>query len=182
MLGGSDGTNLNTAECYNISTRSWTAISPMSVTRKFPGAETLSGCVYAIGGSDTSPSMRRHTSVEKYIPSLNQWVAVSSLLSPRSGLCTVVLGGYIYAIGGHDGTIPLYSVERYDPLTNEWTLQPPMNVGRDCASAAVVQVDLGGMVNQIPGGRAVTSPAGGMLGGSSNRTSPENGTVSPAGN
>ena len=150
----------------------------MSVTRKFPGAETLSGCVYVIGGSDTSPNMRRHTSVEKYIPNLNQWVSVSSLLNPRSGLCTVVLGGYIYAIGGQDGTTPLRSVERYDPLTNEWSLQLPMNVGRDCASAAVVQVDLTNSANQISGGRVV-SPAGTMLGGSN---SPENGTVSPAGN
>ena len=172
-VGGSDGTNLSSAECYNISTKTWSLISPMATARKFPGVETLSGCVYAIGGSHANPSTRKHGSVEKYIPSLNQWLSVASLITPRSGLCTVVLEGCIFALGGHDGSAPLSSVEKYDPLMNEWTAQPHMNLARDCASAAVVQVEVGGSGGQNRGG----SPA--VLGGSSNRTSPDNGATSP---
>ena len=171
-VGGSDGTNQSSAECYNISTKTWSLIAPMSVSRKFPGVETLSGCVYVIGGADTSPT-KKHCSVEKYIPNLNQWVSVAPLTTPRSGLSTVVLEGCIFAIGGHDGKVPLSSVEKYDPLLNEWTTQPHMSVGRDCASASLVRVEVG----VSGGGPRMSSPA--ILGGSSNRTSPENGTVSP---
>ncbi len=127
-----------------------------------------------MGGADTSPT-KKHCSVEKYIPNLNQWVSVASLNTPRSGLSTVVLEGCIFAIGGHDGKLPLSSVEKYDPLLNEWTTQPHMSVARDCASASLVRVEVG--VSGGGTGARVSSPA--ILGVSSNRTSPENGTVSP---
>ena len=67
-----------------------------------------------------------------------------------------MLGGHIYVIGGHDGGTPLSSMERYDPLTNEWAAQPSMNVGRDCVGVAIVNVSHG------PGGGVVSqgSPSG----------------------
>lgn len=95
-LGGSDGSNLSTAECYNISLQTWSPISPMHLPRKFPGAEVLGGMVYAIGGCDTT---NRHSSVERYVPGLNQWTVVASLLNPRSGLGTATLNGFLYAVG-----------------------------------------------------------------------------------
>ncbi len=144
----------------------------MSLTRKFPGVATLSGCIYVIGGSDTGPT-KKHCSVEKYIPSLNQWVAVAPLSTPRSGLCTVVLEGCIFAIGGHDGNSPLSSVEKYDPLLNEWSSQPSMCLARDCVSGSLVRVEVG-----VSGGAPrMSSPV--VAGGSSSRASPDNGTISP---
>lgn len=135
-IGGQDSSILNTAECYNIATRTWTALAPMGMCRKFPGVECLFSRIYAIGGADATNC--RLSSVEEYIPSLNQWVGVSPLLTPRSGLGATVLGGHIYVIGGHDGSVPLSSTERYDPLINEWVFQPNMNVGRDCVGVAVI--------------------------------------------
>ena len=137
-IGGQDSSILNTAECYSISAHTWTSLAPMTLSRKFPGAECLFGKIYAIGGADGTNC--RLSSVEEYIPSLNQWVGVSPLLSPRSGAGTAVLGGHIYVIGGHDGSVPLSSMERYDPLVNEWAVQPSMSVGRDCVGVAVVNV------------------------------------------
>ena len=141
-IGGQDSSVLNTAECYNISTKTWSPIAPMAASRKFPGAECLSNRIYAIGGVGGT-NCRLLSSVEEYIPSLNQWVGVSPLLTPRSGLGTAVLGGHIYVIGGSDGTTPISSMERYDPLVNEWTFQPQMTVGRDCVGVAVVSVSHG---------------------------------------
>ena len=157
-IGGQDSSVLNTAECYNISAKSWTTLSPMSVCRKFPGAECLSGRIYAIGGADTTNC--RLSTVEEYISSLNQWVVVAPLLTPRSGLGTAVLGGHIYVVGGHDGNVPLSSMERFDPLVNEWTVQPNMSFGRDCVGVAVVGVSHGS-----GGGRtSQSSPLGGAVG------------------
>ena len=140
-IGGQESSILNTAERYSIANKTWTPVASMSTCRKFPGAECLMGKIYAIGGTDASNC--RLSSVEEYIPGLNQWVGVSPLLGPRSGLGTAVLGGHIYVVGGHDGTAPLYSVERFDPLVNEWAVQPNMNVGRDCAGVAVISVTHG---------------------------------------
>ena len=153
-VGGSDGSNLNTAECYNIAKKTWSSISPMQFGRKFPGVESLTGRVYAIGGCDTNTS-RLH-SVETYIPSINQWVSVASLLSPRSGLGVVVHGGYLYAIGGHDGSVPLPTVEKYDPLINEWSAHVSMGVARDCVGVSVVwmtsqQAAVNGRSDATPG-------------------------------
>ena len=64
-------------------------------------------------------------SVKEFIYSLNQWFLHCSALKwlrDRSAI-----GGHIYFIGGHDG-VPPSSMERYDPLTNEWVAQPSMNV------------------------------------------------------
>ena len=137
-IGGQDSSVLNTAECYVIATKTWTTLAPMSMCRKFPGVQCLSGKVYVIGGADATNC--RLSSVEVYLPGLNQWVGVSPLANPRSGPGTAVLGGHIYVVGGQDGSGPLSSVERYDPLINEWAAQPNMNVARDCVGVAVVNV------------------------------------------
>ena len=49
-----------------------------------------------------------------------------------------VLNGFLYAVGGHDSpavTNPNQSrmtcVERYDPLTDEWTMVASLSTGRD---------------------------------------------------
>jgi len=63
-IGGSDGSNLNTAECYNTATKTWSPIAPMHTCRKFPGVEALGGAVYAIGGRDAT---MRHNSVERWV-------------------------------------------------------------------------------------------------------------------
>ena len=164
-IGGTDGNILNTAECYDIDSNSWTPISPMSIGRKFPGTESLAGRVYIIGGNDSNNTRLR--SVEMYTPSLNQWVTIAPLLQPRSGLGTVILNGHIYAIGGHDGKGPLSSVERYDPLTNKWSLQTPMSVSRDCVGTAKVTVSTTNGITGLDG--PLTN---GFGGNSSARTSP----------
>lgn len=164
-IGGTDGTILNTAECFDIDTNSWTSISPVSIGRKFPGTESLTGRVYIVGGNDSNNTRLR--SVEMYTPSLDQWVTVAPLLQPRSGLGTVVMNGHIFAIGGHDGKGPLSSMERYDPLTNKWSHQMPMSVSRDCVGTAVVLVST---MNGVPGMDSAT--VNGYGGNSSPRTSP----------
>ena len=166
-IGGTDGTILNTSECYDIDTNTWSSISPTSVGRKFPGAESLAGRVYIIGGNDSNNTRLR--SVEMYTPSLNQWVTVSPLLQPRSGLGTVIMNGHIYAIGGHDEKGPLSSVERYDPLVNKWSPHAPMSVSRDCVGTAVVMVSSAGLEG--------ATTVNGYGGNSSPRTSPVEGDL-----
>ena len=170
-IGGTDGTILNTAECYDIDSKTWSTVSPMSFGRKFPGAESLASRVYIVGGNDSNNTRLR--SVEMFTPSMNQWVSVAPLLQPRSGLGTVVMNGHMYAIGGHDGKGPLNSVEKYDPLTNRWFHQTPMSVSRDCVGTAKVMISssTNGMTG-LDGGGGSNVNGGSYAGSSSPRTSP----------
>ena len=163
-IGGTDGVILSTAECYDIDAQTWSTISPMSIGRRFPGAESIADRVYIIGGNDSNNTRLR--SVEMFTPSLNQWVTVAPLLQPRSGLGTVVMSGHIYAIGGHDGKGPLNSVEKYDPLTNKWFHQTPMSVSRDCVGTAKIIVSTCSGLSSLDGGGASHT------GNTSPRTSP----------
>lgn len=51
------------------------------------------------------------------------------------GVATV--GSHLYAIGGFNGVSWLRSMERYDPLTNQWTLLTPMSVPRSSFGTTV---------------------------------------------
>lgn len=42
----------------------------------------------------------------------------------------------IYAMGGFNGRTRMNSVEKYDPVLNQWELLTPMNKQRSDASAA----------------------------------------------
>ena len=109
----------------------------MQVSRKFPGVEVISGIIYAIGGRDST----YHVSVERYVPDLNQWSMAAPLLGPRSAMGVVAWRGFLYVLGGHDGTNCLASVERYDPLCNEWTQVPTMSTAREGVCAVVLDVE-----------------------------------------
>ena len=39
----------------------------------------------------------------------------------RCGVGVAVLDNYVYAIGGHDGTSYLQTVEKYDPIHDNWS-------------------------------------------------------------
>ena len=59
----------------------------------------------------------------------------------RSSVGVAILNGHLYAVGGYDGVARqcLNSVERYDPVSDEWTLVEPMNQRRSGAAVAVLE-------------------------------------------
>lgn len=58
--------------------------------------------------------------------------------SRRCYVSVVELNGKIYAMGGHDGIQRLNSVERYDPMTNQWTMLAPLSTDRSDASCTAL--------------------------------------------
>lgn len=76
--------------------------------------------LFAVGGWCSGDAI---SSVEMYDPqntSNCEWKIVTAMSKRRCGVGVAVLNQHIYAIGGHDGQSYLNSVERYDPLTNQW--------------------------------------------------------------
>lgn len=51
----------------------------------------------------------------------------------RLGVGIAIVNRLMYAIGGFNGKERLKSCECYHPENNEWTVIPPMNVGRSGA-------------------------------------------------
>jgi len=47
--------------------------------------------------------------------------------------------GYLYAIGGNDGSSSLNTVERYDPLSNKWSIVNSMMLRRSSVGAAALE-------------------------------------------
>jgi len=48
------------------------------------------------------------------------------------------LEGPLYAVGGHDGWSYLNSVERWDPITRQWSFVAPMNTQRSTVGVAAL--------------------------------------------
>lgn len=65
---------------------------------------------------------------------------IASLNIPRRALSVVALPDGVYAIGGYNGKDYLGTMERYDILTDKWTLCAQMNYPR-CTLAAVSSND-----------------------------------------
>lgn len=57
-----------------------------------------------------------------------------------TGACD--LNGLLYVCGGYDGASCLSDVQRYDPLTGEWTSCPTMSIRRRYCRVAVVGMSI----------------------------------------
>lgn len=50
------------------------------------------------------------------------------------GVC--ILDGFLYALGGYNGQTTLNSVEKFNPLTREWSMVTAMNTRRSMLGVA----------------------------------------------
>ena len=84
VVGGRSGkdsdTALASAECYDPATRQWRALPAMSVARFACASECLEGCVYVVGGMNSSGDSL--ASAERYDPVTNAWSPLPSMLAP----------------------------------------------------------------------------------------------------
>lgn len=67
---------LNSVECYNPETDTWSTVTEMSARRSGAGVGVLDGVLYAVGGHD-GPLVRK--SVESYNPDLRKWTPVADM-------------------------------------------------------------------------------------------------------
>uniref|UniRef100_A0A6Q2XCM6 BTB domain-containing protein n=1 Tax=Esox lucius TaxID=8010 RepID=A0A6Q2XCM6_ESOLU len=124
VVGGRDGLKtLNTVECYNPHSNTWSVMPPMSTHRHGLGVAVLEGPMYAVGGHDGWSYL---STVERWDPQARQWSFIASMATPRSTVGVAVLNGKLYAVGGRDGSSCLRSVECFDPHTNRWSCCAPM--------------------------------------------------------
>jgi kelch-like protein 10 len=51
---------------------------------------------------------------------------IEAMRSRRSGVGVIAYRDCVYAIGGFNGLTRLFSCEKYNPVTNQWTAVPEM--------------------------------------------------------
>lgn len=82
--------------------------------------------LYVIGGHESRETCLK--SVEYYSSASNTWTSVAPMNFARSQCQAGVARGHLYVVGGRIGHLPdsnshVYaSIERYDPLMDEWTV------------------------------------------------------------
>ena len=155
VTGGSAIFNtLNTSEFYHVDLNKWRFVSSMLCERSGLSLVSSDGWLYAIGGSqhDLETSL---SSVERIDDLQGNWEMVKPMLTKRSNFAAVACDGVIYAIGGQNSSYEirlnaspsrqivdgaekiLRSVERYDPVGNEWSYVNELHQTRCDHSACV---------------------------------------------
>ena len=120
-IGGADASYLNTNECYNPSTNTWTTKTSMTESLAYSTASTVGNNIYVVGGrNDTTFYWGSNCC---YDTLTNTWSDKTSLpsRSGRSGHSSVVIDNKIYIIGGLTSSGVSNSIERYDANTDSWS-------------------------------------------------------------
>lgn len=144
--GGSGNTPFATAEFYNPSTGSWTAVASMSTARMELAAApaTIGGSagVLAIGGSRGGGYFL--ATAEFYNPSTGGWTVVAPMPTARYAMAaaSVTIGGVtgVLSVGGLDGNNNFATLVFYNPSTNSWTTVASMQTTRDFPAASPLTV------------------------------------------
>lgn len=129
-----------TTYCYNVQTDAWVALAPMPAAMDCHTVCAVGGLVYVLGGrfgDDTYAS-----SVHRFDPVANLWSELAPMLTPRAALTSFVLNGSIHVAGGNDGRRMLASVERYDAVSNNWSITTSLGQYKDSLSAQAMWVEL----------------------------------------
>ena len=89
-----------------------------------------------VGGFDGRSHLK---SAEMYDRSAGQWRALPEMSVAREGCAAVCIEGNVYVVGGSEGAAAHASVERYDPVANEWHTHtlPSMSTARSFSAAVV---------------------------------------------
>ena len=133
------GTPLETVERYLFLSDTWEPVPSLARPRRYLGAVTISGALYAVGGETViggTPTVVGD--VEAYNRTLNTWTPRQPMPTPRRSLgVATARDNILYAIGGQvaDGST-VATVEAYDPATNTWTTKTPMPAPRSGAAVA----------------------------------------------
>jgi len=116
---------------YDISTDTWTSLTPMTNARGHLNVEFANGKLYAIGGIDTNTISQLN---ECYTIADDSWEFKANMPSARFGAMSVSVGSKIYIIGGmtidKDAAqlIVSRSLEVYDTANDDWNSLSDMPV------------------------------------------------------
>ena len=123
----------------------WKILPSMSEKRSNHILVSCNHCLYAMGGKATNRGTSYSIkSVEKLSAIGGDWDICGALLTSRCDFAAVSCDQMIYVIGGHTkegkpkGWKSLKSVEKFDPVKNQWMFVSEMKAERHGHSACVI--------------------------------------------
>ena len=97
----------------------WEEIADMQQERSEAFGVATQGKIFVAGGHWRGE--KELNSCEMYNISTNEWQFIGNLNVPRFSGSMVCVNGTLYVLGGESFASPEYTVESYNPTTNEWT-------------------------------------------------------------
>jgi N-acetylneuraminic acid mutarotase len=149
----------NIVERYDPEEDNWTTgYAPMPTPRTdaccvVAENEYGDSCIYVFGGSTSIIMYAATNAVEEYNPATDSWrVRNSTGFTARGGaMAATDNNNNIYVIGGtSDGASSLNLVQVYDPVTNSWSQDTPIQQARDGITGGVAG-DIGGRIHVVVG-------------------------------
>jgi len=139
--GNASGYCTNANEAYDPKTDRWTTRSPMPTPRCHLAVVALNGLIYAVGGANTSGSIRYQV-VEVYNPVSDTWSTAAPMPTGRQYAGAGVINGILYVAGGWNLTGSLNTVEAFDPKSHTWSTRASMPIARSQPAAGVMNGSL----------------------------------------
>ena len=140
-LGIANGGPVAFVEEYNPVLDKWTKKADIPTPRNRFSTCVLNGKIYAIGGSPPGADIAL-SSIEEYDPVTDTWTKKRDMPTPRVLACSAAVNGKIYVMGGanivNGQIVVLSSVEKYDPIKDEWTKEKDMPIEAGVQYASVV--------------------------------------------
>lgn len=148
-------------EAFDPLTKQWESLPDLPSQLSNAAAAAVGGKLYVMGGYNLETGGAL-TSTYIYLPATRHWITATSMISPASGAGVAVINDEIYIFGGFDNYAESARVQRYNPLTDQWTLHTPMPVAR--SEFGMVTVDgllyaIGGNVRPYTGTLSTTVQA-----------------------
>ncbi|KAL2304154.1 hypothetical protein Nmel_009449 [Mimus melanotis] len=130
-------------ERYDPSKNSWETVASMADKRINFGVGVMLGFIFVVGGHN---GVSHLSSIERYDPHQNQWTVCRPMKEPRTGgtrqertcglgkpagrgagtpagaqgVGAAVIDNQLYVVGGHSGSSYLNTVQRYEPISDQW--------------------------------------------------------------
>jgi hypothetical protein len=137
LMGGGDKVPHAMVHCYDPFVRQWTQLQSMRRVRHSHAAAVVKGYVYVTGGNSLN-----NKCCEVYDIHNDCWFDIPPMHQPRMYHSSCAYQGHVYVFGGcesfNNSSTALASCERYDPLTQKWTLLTPRPGNGFHGAAAVV--------------------------------------------
>lgn len=120
IIGGKSAKGiLNTVECYNITSNTWTQLSNMKHNRYGASCCIIQNEIYVMGGFDGRTVL---SSCERFNIDLNEWTEIESMNIPRATMNCGYIDDKIIIMGGHDGKNTITKMECYNICNHKWEI------------------------------------------------------------
>lgn len=135
VIGGYNGTVLDTVEKYDTITQTWSAAASLPEPLFASGVCSVGEQIYVFGGVNETKS-EFSQSVYVYDTIRDEWAAKQDMPFAAAYQCVAAVGGKIYLMGGIDQNGSRYSIYEYSIQDDTWEQKTTMHTARHNAAVA----------------------------------------------